>query len=172
MRIDADEFREFCPGYNGNNSHLFQGATALAVNKLYDYALVKKYNVLIDGTFSSYKYAEENIKRALKREREVYIIYVYQNPPVAWDFTLKREKLEGRKINLEVFIDDFFRAKENVNKIKEIYKNRVNVILIKKDYNNIVEKTWLNIDNIDNYIKFEYTKELLYNELKDIKLKI
>ena len=63
-------------------------------------------------------------------------------------------------------------VKENVNKIKEIYKNRVNVILIKKDYNNIVKKTWLNIDNIDNYIKFEYTKELLYNELKDIKLKI
>ena len=172
VRIDADEFRTLCPGYNGNNSHLFQKATALAVNKLYDYALAKKYNILMDGTFSSDKYPEENIKRALNRGREVVIIYIYQDPIIAWDFTLKREKLEGRKITLEVFIDDFFKAKENVIKIKELYKNKVNIVLIKKDYNNAIEKIWLNVESIDNYVEFEYTKKSLHDRLKDIKLKI
>ncbi|MCK5212144.1 zeta toxin family protein [Candidatus Parcubacteria bacterium] len=47
VRIDADEIRELCPDYNGNNSHLFQGAVSTGVNKLYDHVLKKKYNVLL-----------------------------------------------------------------------------------------------------------------------------
>lgn len=172
VRIDADEFRELCPAYSGSNSHLFQGATALAVNKLYDYVLEKRYNVLVDGTFSSYKYAEENIKRALKKRREVYLFYIYQDPLVAWNFTLKREKIDGRKITLEVFIEDFFKAKDNVVKIKKLYKEKINIVLIKMDVDNNVEKIWLNKEDIDNYIKFIYTRESLYQLLKNIILKI
>ena len=62
VRIDGDDIREMLPGYVGNNSHLFQCAISLGVNKLYDYVLEKKLNVLVDGTFSSEKYAIENIK--------------------------------------------------------------------------------------------------------------
>lgn len=165
VRIDADDIRGICPGYNGNNSYLFQEATSLGVNKIYDFVLKNKFNCLIDSTFSSFKYAEENIKRALKRKREVYVFYIYQEPMLAWDFAQKREKIEKRKITLDVFVADFLKAKENTNKIKEIFKDKIKINLIKKDYYNQIEKFWINVDNIDNYIEFEYTEEKLYNIL-------
>jgi len=170
VRIDADEIRKLCPGYNGNNSHLFQGAVSIGVNKLYDYVLKKKYSVLLDSTFSSLKYAEENIERAISRDREVYVFYIYQDPLIAWEHTLKREKIENRRITIDVFVEDFFKAKENVNKIKDTFKEKVDIYLIKKDYNSNIEKFWINIDKIDNYIKFVYTQDSLYNTIKKITL--
>ncbi|MCK5320065.1 zeta toxin family protein [Candidatus Parcubacteria bacterium] len=170
VRIDADEIRKLCPRYNGNNSHLFQGAVSVGVNKLYDYILKKRYNALLDSTFSSIKYAKENIERAISKDREVYIYYIYQDPKIAWEFTLKREKIENRKITIDIFVEDFFKARKNVNEVKNIFKEKVNIHLIKKDYNNNIEKYWINIARIDNYIKFVYTQESLYNTLKGIKL--
>lgn len=170
VRIDADEIRGLCPSYDGGNSHLFQGAVSIGVNKLYDFVLKKKYNTLLDSTFSKYNHADSNIERALGKNREVYVIYIYQDPKIAWEFTLKREKLEKRKITIDVFVEDFFKAKDNVNKIKEKYKNKVKIILIKKNYTNNVEKLWVNIDSIDNYIKFEYNEKSLYNELREVKI--
>ncbi|MCK5212143.1 zeta toxin family protein [Candidatus Parcubacteria bacterium] len=110
------------------------------------------------------------MKRAISRDREVDVYYIYQNPVIAWEFTLKREKIENRKITLDVFVEDFFKAKENVNEVKHIFKKKVNIHLIKKDYNNGIEKYWINIDKIDNYIKFVYTQDSLYNTLREIKL--
>lgn len=57
-----------------------------------------------------------------------------------------------------------------MNKIKEIFGDQIKISLIKRDYNNGIEKLWVNIDKVDNYIKFEYNKESLYNEIKDIKI--
>jgi len=34
IRIDGDEVRQFIPGYTGTNSHLFQGAISLIVEKM------------------------------------------------------------------------------------------------------------------------------------------
>ena len=47
------------------------------------------------------------------------------------------EKLEGRYVPKEIFIKSFFDAKENVNKIKADFKNKVMIFLI--------QKTWFNI---------------------------
>lgn len=170
VRIDADEIRELCPGYNGANSHLFQGATSVGVNKLYDYALKKRLNVLLDSTFSSYKYAESNIRRAIDKKRDVDIFYIYQEPVIAWEFTQKREKLENRKITIETFINDFISAKENIEKVKEIFKDKIKLTVIKKDYNNDLDKTWINVANIDSYVKFDYTSESLYELIKNVKI--
>ena len=170
VRIDADEIREKIPGYNGQNAHLYQEASILGVNKLYDYVNKKGFNVLMDGTFRNKKYALENIQRAINKGREVYVIYIYQEPARAWEFTLKREKLQNRKITKDIFIDSFISSKDNVNEIKQIFKTKVNIILIQKDYYNNDEKFWLNIDKIDNYIKFDYTKDSLNDIIKNIKV--
>jgi len=74
IRIDADDIREILPGYTGSNSHLFQSAVSLGVNELYSFVLKKKINVLVDGTFSSEKYAMQNIERSLKRGRFVFVL--------------------------------------------------------------------------------------------------
>ncbi len=147
-RIDPDEIRSILPGYNGKNSNLFQDAVSLVVNKIYDFVLTKKYNILLDGTFSKFDQAKNNIERSLRKNREVHIFYVYQDPIKAWEFSKKREILEGRKIELDVFVEEFFSAKDSVDKIKEHYGKRVVVDLIKKDYQNKVEKIFFNVSSI------------------------
>jgi len=170
VRIDADEIREILPNYNGQNAHLFQEAAILGVNKLYDYVNKKRFNVLMDGTFRNEEYAINNVKIALQKGREVYIIYIFQDPLIAWEFTLKREKLQKRKITKEIFIDSFIKAKENVDKIKSIFKDKVRIILIKKNYYGNDEKFWLNKDNIDSYIEFNYTRESLNDIIKNVSI--
>lgn len=48
---------------------------------------------------------------------------------------------------LDIFVRDFILAKENVQ------------TLIKKDYYNKNEKIWVNVDSVDEYIKFNYNEK-------------
>jgi len=162
VRIDADEIKDIIPQYKGNNSDVVQGAASLGVEKLYDYILKHNQNVIVDGTFAKYEIAYRNIKRSIEKKRIVSIFYIYQDPLVAWDFTQKREKIEGRYIPKEAFINSFFAAKENVERIKSEFKDKVMIFLIKKnDIDNSIEKFWVNIDSVDNYIKMTYTFDSL-----------
>lgn len=170
VRIDADDVKDIIPQYTGSNSSIVQGASSLGVEKLYDYVLKKKLNVILDGTFADFAKARVNIERSIRRERAVAIFYLYQDPLIAWEFTKKREKLEGRKVPLNVFIDSLFKSKANVNKIKAIFKHKVKVFLIKKNYKNEVEKAWSNITQIDDYLKIPYTQNYLASSLKKITL--
>jgi len=153
VRIDGDEIREMLPGYTGDNSHLFQGAISVGVNKLYDYVLDKKFNVLVDGTFSNEKYAIENIKRSLDKNRMVNILYVYQDPLKAWELTKAREAKEGRMITLNLFVEEFFLAKENVNKVKKIYGNKIQVDFIQRDFEKEIYKYEININNVSRQFR-------------------
>ncbi len=157
VRIDADEIKKIIPQYNGHNSDVVQGASALGVEKIYDFVLKNNQNVIIDGTFANYNISYSNVKRSIKRNRIVAIFYIYQDPLIAWDFTKKREKLEGRYVPKEMFIKSFFTAKENVKRIKLDFKDKIEVFLIKKNCSNGIEKAWFNIKDIDNHLKIEYT---------------
>jgi len=160
-RIDPDDIRETIPGYDGSNSYLFQGAASLGVEKLYDYVLDKKINAVIDGTLAAYGVADKNISRSIKKNRDTSIFYIYQDPIKAWEFTKAREKVEGRNIPKEAFIESLFSAKDNVNKLKKIYGKKLTVFLIIKDFENNTEKSHFNISNVDNYLKINYTKQSL-----------
>jgi len=164
IRIDPDEVRAYIPGYNGKNAGLFQRGATLGVEKIHDYALLKKKNFLLDTTFSDYEKSRKNIIRSLDRGRLVTIQYLYQDAKVAWDFTKKREEIEKRGIPVDFFINSLFSAKDNVNKIKEEFGNKLMLDLIIKDYTNNSISTILNIEKIDNHLKMEYTKD----ELKKI----
>jgi len=116
---------------------------------------------LLDGTLANYGHALDNINIALKKNRDVFIFYIYQDPIVAWSFVKKREALEGRRVNKQIFISEFFAAKDNVSKLKNEFGNRIIVHLLKKDYNNQVKRIEMNISNIDSYVKFDYNKNSL-----------
>lgn len=161
LRVDADELRRMCPNYRGSNSHLFQLASAIGVDKLYNYSLKIEINVLLDGTLSNYEKARENIKRALDKNRNIQIFYIYQEPIRAWNFTQKREKLEKRRITKEVFARSFVLARDNVNKVKKEFGEKITLTIVKKDYNNKDEKVYFNVDNIDDYVKFDYTEDVI-----------
>lgn len=161
VRIDPDEIRELLPGYNGNNSSLFQGACSIGVEKLHDYVLSKDKNFVLDGTFSVYERAKNNIKRSLDKRRVVILVYVYQDPIMAWELTKKREALDGRFVPKEAFIDHFFGARDTVNKIKVEFGNSIQVHLIERSVHSLDYKIQLNIKNIDDYIEIKYTKDTL-----------
>ncbi|MCK5459904.1 zeta toxin family protein, partial [Candidatus Parcubacteria bacterium] len=166
VRIDADEIREIIPQYNGANSDIVQSAASIGVHKLYDYILKNRLNAMIDGTFASFEIAHRNIKRSLSRDRSVGIYYIYQDPLVAWEFTKKREKLEGRRVPKKVFIESFFNSKINVIKIKSIFKDDVKIYLVIKNYNNNVERFYPKVNNIDSYLETMYSEEKLNQLLK------
>jgi hypothetical protein len=167
LRIDIDDIRPLCPGYNGKNSSLFQRATVLIANKLHDFALKNNLNFLFDGTFANEEKAINNIERSIKKDRKVQIFYLYQDPIRAWELTQARENKDGRVVPMDVFIDDFFKAKEVVDKIKNKFKE-VAVDLIIRDYSDNKTTVFFNIDNIDKYLKLSYNRYTLKNALKRV----
>ncbi|MFA6447357.1 MAG: zeta toxin family protein [Patescibacteria group bacterium] len=159
VRIDPDDIRLLLPGYTGKNSSVFQRAATIGVEKLVDYSMVKNKNFVLDGTLFNFDVACKNIDRSLKHKRIVLIVYVYQDPIVAWGFTQKREALEKRNIPKDAFIEQFLSAKNTVNRLKEKYGDQTQIWLIEKNFEQNMERLHLNIDKIDNYLKFPYSKK-------------
>ncbi len=163
MRIDADEIRTWCPGYKGNNAHLFQKSATKGVHILFDYALSKKKcHVILDGTFA-YADALENIQRSLNKNRKVELWFVYQEPKKAWEFTVAREAEETRHVDKEIFIDSFFTSRENTKEAKKKFGKQLVLNLLIKNLDNTNGELYLNInaDELDYRIKSTYTKEEL-----------
>ncbi|MDP3888798.1 MAG: zeta toxin family protein [bacterium] len=148
VRIDADEIRDMIPGYIGGNAYKFQGATTLGVEKLFDYVQDHGQNVIVDGTFSNFYKSRQDVERAINKGRKVGIVYIYQDPKIAWEFTKKREKVEGRRVSRKMFIESFLFAKDNVNKIKSIFRDKIELHLIEKNYINELENAKFNIDMV------------------------
>ncbi|NCN07973.1 AAA family ATPase [Candidatus Parcubacteria bacterium] len=134
VRIDPDELRDFIPGYDGNNSYLFQTAVSLITEKIHDLVLINKQSFLLDGTFSKYDKAVDNVKRSISKGRTTFIFYIYQRPEVAWRFTQAREIVEGRHIPKGTFIEQFLGSRDVVEKIYRNFSKQVLVYLVKKDF--------------------------------------
>jgi predicted ABC-type ATPase len=162
MRIDADEIRSICPGYTGDNAHLFQKAASKGVNMLYDHALAESINCIMDGTFA-YGDAAGNVERALRHKRRVQVWFVYQDPVRAWELTKAREKSETRHVSRELFVKAFFRARENVRAVKEQFGDEVTLNFLAKDYFAGTEDLKLNIPAgaLDRLIDVRYAEDTL-----------
>lgn len=158
LRIDPDELRHEFTGYQGDNSWLFQAGVSILVEKIHDFALKNKQSFLLDGTLTNYDIARKNIKRSLDKKRLVQILYVYQEPAQAWHFVLAREKAEGRQIRPETFIDQYFAARDAVNRLKAEFRQAIQVDLLLKnnDGSNRVYKD--NVDRIDHHIPEKFSR--------------
>lgn len=161
VRIDADEVRDYIPQYDRTNAKIIQGAAALGVEKLLDCVLRHNQDFLLDATFADFEKSHQNITRCLHHNRKVGITYIYQDPLVAWEFTKKREKVEGRPVPKKTFIHAFFTAKENVDNIKKEFKEKIQLDLVIKNVDQGIQKTHFNIDQVANYVKIEYTPQTL-----------
>lgn len=157
LRIDPDDIRGRMPGYTGKNSSLFQSATSVIADVMQDYALKRKQSYIFDGTFTNVKRARENIQRSLNKGREVFIVYVYQNPIQAWKFVQARATTDGRVVPKDAFIDKYFMARTNVNLLKEEFGKQIKVHLIVKNIDGTDFGYFENIDKIDNYIPERYS---------------
>lgn len=164
--IDADKFRELFPGYVGNNSDEFQRGSSLLVDAALDLVLKKGYSFILDGTFATFK-VNQNIERALKKNYNVLVYYVYQDPFIAWDFTKKREEVEGRFVPKERFINAFFQSRKNLMRVKKQFQEKVTINILVKDFQNTISDFLMDIDNVELALPISYTKERLEGELHD-----
>ena len=158
IRIDPDELRHECPGYSGSNAYLFQPAVSVLVEKIHDEALEQRQSFVLDGTLSNYERARRNIDRSIGRNRTVQILYVYQDPRLAWDFVQAREAAEGRRIPTDQFIEQYFAARDVVNRLKAELGKAVKVDLLLKNNDNSNRLYQAGIDRIDTHIPERYTR--------------
>ncbi|MCP3889388.1 MAG: Zeta toxin [Desulfobulbaceae bacterium] len=161
LRIDPDELRNEFPDYTGDNSWLFQKGVSVLVERIHDLALKQKQSFLLDGTLSNYDKAQENISRSLKKHRTAQILYVYQEPMLAWEFVQSREAVEGRGILPEHFIKQYFAARNVVNKLKVTFGSDLKVDLLLKNTDNSHRLYKAGVDQIDNHIPEKYTPSSL-----------
>ncbi len=157
LRIDPDELREKLPGYNGENSWLFQRAVIPIVERIHDLALKQEQSFLLDGTLSSYGVAERNTRRSLEHGRTVQILYVYQDPQQAWKFVRARETAEGRRIQPEDFVRQYFAARDVVNHLKAELGKGIQVDLLMKNNDGSDQFYRAGVDKIDNHIPEKYS---------------
>ncbi len=165
VRIDPDEIRQWFPFYILGKAELFQSAVAIAVEKLHDHVLAQNKHFLLDGTSAKLEKFRSNIQRSLDKNRSVLISYVYQDPLVAWDFTQKRESVEGRNIPKDAFIGQLFCAYENVEKMKAEFGDRIEVDLIQRNIQTGEYVIEFNIQNVAEHLAIPYTKEELETRL-------
>jgi UDP-N-acetylglucosamine kinase len=156
LHIDSDTLRIEFEKYNGSNSSLFQGPTSILADKMQDFALNQSQSFVFDGTLTNLESARKNIRRSQSHKRAVYIVYVYQDPLQAWGFVKNREKKDGRHVPKEAFIDQYFKARENVNLLKKEFGNSIQVDLIVKNIDGTDFLYKENADVIDNYIPERY----------------
>lgn len=158
IRIDPDDLRNEFPDYSGTNAWLFQKAVSVLVDRIHDMALEQDQSFLLDGTLSHYDVAKRNIERSLKRGRSVQILYVYQEPQLAWEFVQARETQEGRRIRPETFIDQYFAARDVVNRLKREFSKNIGVDLLLKNNDNSRRLYQAGIDQIDHHIPEKYSR--------------
>ena len=166
LRIDMDEIAEKLPGYQPENADRFRKPATLLLSEMFSYAIHHDIDFLMDGTFGSAK-AIENIERCLKRDYLVKIIYAFQKPKLAWEFTLAREKVEHRAIKFDGFVEAYYKTIENIKKVSEIYGDKIAIdIAIKNERNQVGEwKRNVPVDKIDKLLNVEYNKDKLIKEI-------
>lgn len=156
---DADEIRMMIPQYDGRNAYKIQKAASKGVDILYDKALKYNYSIIIDGTFAlNYEKCRTNIKRSLDRKRQVIMFYLYSNPRVAWEYSKIREYKTGRRIKMGVFIDCFFQCRENIDRIKEEFGEKVYLVGMKSNYKKGFADIRLNMRAVDEIQEIRYTR--------------
>ncbi len=165
-RLDPDEIREMFPGYSGERADLYQSAVVRVVERAFDLAHKQSQSFILDGTLSSYPVAERNIAKSLAKGRTVQILYVYQDPFQAWRFVQAREAVEGRHIALDVFVEQYFAARQTVNALKQKFGKRVKVDVLMKNVDGSHKAYHAGVDVIDNFVPQKYAPAALLRDLR------
>jgi len=147
LHLDTDEIREFFKpiGYNGTNASEYQKAASKGMDFLYKKAINKGFSVILDSNFSAFNIAQINIQKALKHKYIVEIVYILQDLDKCYEFAKAREKVTKRVVPKEVIENSLRNSFDTVLKIKEIFKDKINLVLIDR----INKKTIENIETKD-----------------------
>ncbi|MBR3386285.1 zeta toxin family protein [Candidatus Saccharibacteria bacterium] len=167
LRIDMDEIAKALPGYEPGQADSFRKPATLLLSEVFGYALKKKISFIMDGTFGNAK-ARENIERSLKHSFLAKIVYVFQDPKLAWRFTIAREKIEHRAIKFDGFIEAYYKTIDNIKLIGEEFGDRITLDIAIKNPDNKVGRWERNVkmSEIDKILTIEYNKDKLIQYIK------
>lgn len=168
VRLDMDEIATRIPGYEPQNADQYREAATSILNEAFSEVLRRKLDFIMDGTFSS-RYASSNIERVHKHGYEIRIVYIKQDPKIAWRFTLAREKVEHRAIKIDGFINAYFSTIENIQRIIEQNRDIIILDFVTKNSRNKIEEIDQNIsiDEFRRKINNNFTKESLREYIDD-----
>ncbi|MCT3284465.1 zeta toxin family protein [Lactiplantibacillus pentosus] len=166
VRLDADWFRQYFPGYTGQNAADFQRGSAWLVDWCFTRLIKKHYSFILDGTFA-FSRATMNIQRALDHDYDTTIYFVSQDPVVAWDFTKARAIKAGRVVPKERFINAYDKSQTNVAEAKRLFGDKIELSLILKNYQDDIEDIVEDVENIDLILPTLFSKTELEARLND-----
>jgi len=161
VHIENDELRKEFEEYTGLNSPLFQTPATLLVEAIHDRALQRGVSFVLDSTLSSFDKAKSNIERSLKRDRSVFVIFVYQEPAQAWRLVQAREAVEGRRVPKEVFVEQFIESQRVVSDLKKVFKNQIDITFIEKNIDGQNNMPCFDVTDIDALLGKKYNRETL-----------
>jgi UDP-N-acetylglucosamine kinase len=132
LHLDTDEIREFFRpvGYNGYNSSEYQQVASKGMDILYKKAINKGFSVILDSNFASFNIAKINIEKALNHKYIIEIVYILQDLEKCYEFAKARENITNRVVPKDIIKKSFINSFDTVLKIKEIFTNEINLILI------------------------------------------
>lgn len=170
LHLDPDVIRENIIGYNGAQSELFQEATTIIVNACFDRMMTNKPSFILDGTLSNLSIARKNIERCLdnKRKYDITLCFVYNEPLVSWQTAQLRKLTTGRDVKLDIFIDRYFKARENVNILKSEFGNRITLDILFKDLSTADLRPEFNVTSIDSHIPCHYNRDSLKHAIQKL----
>lgn len=162
VRLDMDEIASQIDTYSPKKADKYRKAASTLLNCTYDRVVNGKYNFIMDGTFGGSS-AIKNIERAVGHGYHVKVIYIYQEPKIAWEYTVARERVEYRAIEPDGFLESYYKTLGNLKKLDELSLDGVSIDLVVKNVQNRIVKVYdsISMKDIDQYVNIEYNKDNL-----------
>ena len=168
--LEADEIRVLNPHYKKTegekkgNAHLIQKAAGKGLEHCRKHCIENEIAFVQDTTLSN-RGSMDLIKKLFNKGWDISIIFIYQDPKKAWEFTKAREEKEGRNIPKNDFADSFANIVNNIKKIQKKYPE-IRVILNIKDGIKVTKHTELKGKSVEsvfasNNIKIPESQDVL-----------
>lgn len=127
VRIDLDQIVTIYPGYTPKTYAKFRSQGNNVLARCIDVLRRKRYNMMIDGTFSGTSGSSvNNVEKLLKDGYRVAMVYMYDRPEIAWEYTKLREKETDRGIDKAGFIESCNNISTNIKEALIRFRGNTN----------------------------------------------
>lgn len=130
VRVDLDQIVTIYPNYTPKTYAKFRSQGMNVLTRCIDVLRHQRYNVMIDGTFSGTSGASiRNIEKLLEAGYRVSMVYMYDNPQTAWEYTQYREQETDRGIDRDGFIESCENISSNLKTVMLKFSSNPNFTL-------------------------------------------
>lgn len=166
IRIDMDEIASMIDSYKPEKADFFrEGATNLQ-NEIFNRCKKGCYPFIMDGTLSSEK-PLNCIRSAIRKGYKVSVVYILQDPVIAWRNSREREKIERRRIDLDGFIASYSKTINNLILLRDDDRIDISIIVKNKNSKTIERINVSSQEQFDKYVKIQYSNEQLRKVLSN-----